>query len=114
MISKFIRVGMHCQHIGNYFSLFTILGALNFSEVCRKLDVLVGTPTFMFDTLQSLSSSLNPSWHHLKQVQRLKLAWKKLLPIENDLLRSLELVTNPSRNMKLYRLESDVDIFIFA
>jgi hypothetical protein len=37
MISKFIHTAMRCHTLGNYFSLFTILGALNFPEVSQPI-----------------------------------------------------------------------------
>lgn len=35
LITKFIRVAEHCVKLGNFFSLFSVLGALCFPEVTR-------------------------------------------------------------------------------
>jgi hypothetical protein len=68
LVAKFIRVAGHCLELGNFFSLFSILGALCFPEISR-----------------------------------LKSVWEKVPEKVKRKQSNLELVMNPSRNMKAYR-----------
>mmetsp|Transcript_21541 Transcript_21541/g.64107 ORF Transcript_21541/g.64107 Transcript_21541/m.64107 type:complete len:1164 (+) Transcript_21541:247-3738(+) len=68
MITKFIKVAEHCLKLGNFFSLFAVLGALCFPEVAR-----------------------------------LRSAWERVPEKSKRVQAELELVMDPSRNMKVYR-----------
>ena len=64
MIAKFIRVAMHCHRIGNYYSMFSILGALNFPEVSayvRMHDDIFKWQTFAwnYDVLRLIHTPVN-------------------------------------------------------
>ena len=68
MIVLFVQAAEHCLELGNFFTLFSILGALGFP-----------------------------------QVTRLSAAWDRVPSRVKQLQAKLELLMNPSMNMKAYR-----------